>query len=156
MLVNCIVYQEGANDDLYIGTDVGVYHKDNSMSEWMPFNNGLPNVIVKELEIHYNKGTISAATFGRGIWESPLNTLSSVNTNNIKAFDFSIYPNPGKNEIIIKTNANNISTSIFSLTGQKIIETSLKKINTSVLAKGYYIVEVKNGEIIKRKKVVIK
>ena len=30
----------------------------------MPFNNGLPNVIVKELEIHYNKGTISAATFG--------------------------------------------------------------------------------------------
>ena len=154
--VNCIVYQEGANDDLYIGTDVGVYHKDNSMSEWTPFNNGLPNVIVKELEIHYNKGTISAATFGRGIWESPLNTLSSVNTNNIKSFDFSIYPNPGKNEIIINTHANNISTSIFSLTGQKIIETSLKKINTSVLAKGYYIVEVNNGEIIKRKKVVIK
>ena len=122
----------------------------------MPFNNGLPNVIVKELEIHYNKGTISAATFGRGIWESPLNTLSSVNTNNIKSFDFSIYPNPGKNEIIINTHANNISTSIFSLTGQKIIETSLKKINTSVLAKGYYIVEVNNGEIIKRKKVVIK
>ena len=65
--VNCIVYQGGANDDLYIGTDVGVYYKDNTMTEWVPFNNGLPNVIVNELEIHYNEGTISAATYGRGL-----------------------------------------------------------------------------------------
>ena len=28
------------------------------MSDWIPFNDGLPNVIVKELEIHYDGGTL--------------------------------------------------------------------------------------------------
>ena len=88
--VNCIVYQGGADDDLYIGTDIGVYYKNNLMTEWVPFNDGLPNVIVKELEIHYDKGTISAATFGRGVWESPLNTLSSLTTNNIEKLNYSM------------------------------------------------------------------
>ena len=35
---------------------------------------GLPNVVVSELEIHYASEKIRAATFGRGIWESPLYT----------------------------------------------------------------------------------
>ena len=27
--------------DLYIGTDIGVFHKDSTMTEWQLFNNGL-------------------------------------------------------------------------------------------------------------------
>ena len=154
--VNCIVYQGGANDDLYIGTDIGVYYKDNTMTEWIPFNNGLPNVIVKELEIHYDEGTISAATFGRGVWESPLNTLSSVSTNNITKLNYTIYPNPAKDKITIRANTSNINVRVFTLTGQKVIETTSKTISTANLAKGYYIVEVKSAGIIKRDKLVIK
>ena len=71
-----------ANGDIYVGTDVGVYHKDNSMTDWAPYMNGLPNVVVNELEINYNTQKIVAATFGRGIWESDLNTNSTY-TNNI-------------------------------------------------------------------------
>ena len=63
--VNCIVHQANANEDLYIGTDIGVYHKDNTMSDWAPYKNGLPNVVVNELEIHYPTNRIRAATFGR-------------------------------------------------------------------------------------------
>ena len=76
--VNCIVYQHSTNDDLYVGTDVGVYYKNNTMTDWVPFMNGLPNVIVNELEIHYAEGTISAATYGRGIWKSLVNTLPAM------------------------------------------------------------------------------
>ena len=154
--VNCIVYQAGANDDLYIGTDIGVYHKDNTMTEWIAFNDGLPNVIVKELEIHYDKGTISAATFGRGVWESPLNTLSSVSINNKENLDYIIYPNPAKDKITISTNAKSINVKIFNLTGQKVIETTTKKVNVSNLAKGYYIVKVRSNGITKRDKLIIK
>ena len=154
--VNCIVYQGGANDDLYIGTDVGVYYKDNTMTEWIPFNDGLPNVIVKELEIHYSTGTISAATFGRGIWESPLNTLSTTNNDNVELFSFSVYPNPAKDQITISTNATNIKVNIFTLTGQKIITTTSKTIETTTLAKGCYIIEVNSDNIIKRKKLIIR
>jgi hypothetical protein len=65
-----------ANDLVYIGGDAGVYYKDNTMSEWKLFNNGLPNVKIMELEI-YNSGSQSAsklraATYGRGLWESDL------------------------------------------------------------------------------------
>jgi hypothetical protein len=154
--VNCIVYQGGANDDLYIGTDVGVYYKNNTMIEWIPFNDGLPNVIVKELEIHYTEGTISAATFGRGVWESPLNTLPSATTNDIEKLDYIIYPNPAKDQITIRANTSSINISIFSLTGQKIIEATSKTINLDNLAKGCYIIEIASNDMIKRDKLVIK
>ena len=154
--VNCIVYQGGANDDLYIGTDVGVYYKDNSMTEWIPFNNGLPNVIVRELEIHYEKGTISAATYGRGVWESPLNTLSTVSAKNETSLDYIIYPNPANKQVTIQTNKNNISVRIFNLTGQVVMKTESKNINVSNLARGYYIVELTNNGIVKQDRLIIK
>lgn len=71
--VNCIVHQKGgANDPIYVGTDVGVYYRDNSLSSWTSFMSGLPNVIVSELEIDLSQTKIYAATFGRGLWRSTL------------------------------------------------------------------------------------
>lgn len=70
--VNCIVYREGSDDELYVGTDVGVYTRDNNTNDWIAFNNGLPNVIVSELEIHYASNRLRAATYGRGLWEASL------------------------------------------------------------------------------------
>lgn len=73
--VNCVVFQNGAaNDAIYVGTDVGVYYKDNT-STWIAFNTGLPNVSVRDLEIYYASGRLRAATFGRGTWDSDLYTL---------------------------------------------------------------------------------
>jgi photosystem II stability/assembly factor-like uncharacterized protein len=69
---NCIVYQNGSNDGLYVGMDVGVYYRDDSMNDWVLFSNRLPNVIVSELDIDYVSGRIFAGTFGRGMWNSSL------------------------------------------------------------------------------------
>jgi len=72
---NCIVYQNGSpNQSLYVGTDVGVYYRDNTAGSWVAYNTGLPNVIVNELEIQYTANKLRAATYGRGIWQSDLNT----------------------------------------------------------------------------------
>jgi PKD repeat protein len=65
----CIAYDPGTNDGLYVGTDIGVYYKDNTMSNWIFYSNGLPNVIVHELEFHQASHTLRAATYGRGLWE---------------------------------------------------------------------------------------
>jgi hypothetical protein len=70
--VNCVTYQNNSNDAIYVGTDVGVYYRDGSMSSWIPFMTGLPNVIVNDFEIFYPTGKIRAATYGRGVWESNL------------------------------------------------------------------------------------
>ena len=163
--VNCIVYQHSTNDDLYVGTDVGVYYKNNTMTDWVPFMNGLPNVIVKELEIHYTEGTISAATFGRGVWKSTLNTQPlSISENNIKSFD--IYPNPATEQITINITSNiinNLTATIYSITGQSILEKEVSStstvINTTNLAKGYYILKLSNkkgSSVSIRKNLIIK
>jgi photosystem II stability/assembly factor-like uncharacterized protein len=72
MPVDTIVYQKTANDAVYIGTDAGVYYRNDSMSQWVPYKTGLPNVIVDDLQIDYKTKTIRAATYGRGIWDAPL------------------------------------------------------------------------------------
>lgn len=156
--VNCIIYQGGANDDLYVGTDVGVYHKDNSSSDWTPFMNGLPNVIVSELEIHYDEGTISAATYGRGIWKSPLKTLSTA-VNNTEVKSFNIYPNPANNKLTISLGTqmlSDLNLSIYAITGQKVLTEKIQNITTTIdissLSKGYYIVDINNNM---RKKLII-
>ncbi len=69
---NTVVYERLSLQRLYVGTDIGVYYRDQDMPDWQDFNTGLPNVIISELEIQYGTKKIRAATYGRGIWESPL------------------------------------------------------------------------------------
>jgi photosystem II stability/assembly factor-like uncharacterized protein len=69
--VNTIVYQKNSPDRLYIGTDIGVFYSDYESGYWERFGDGLPNVIVQELEIDYGQSIkLRAATYGRGIWET--------------------------------------------------------------------------------------
>lgn len=75
--VNCIAYQNGTADGLYIGTDMGVYYKDDNLSAWQPFWNGLPNVVITELEPNYVANKLRAGTYGRGAWESDFYTINA-------------------------------------------------------------------------------
>ncbi len=65
---NCIIYENGSDDGLYVGMDVGVYYRDNSMNDWVLFSNGLPNAIVADMDINYGTGKLYIGTFGRGVW----------------------------------------------------------------------------------------
>jgi photosystem II stability/assembly factor-like uncharacterized protein len=81
--INCIVYDKSVNEGLYIGNKTGIFYKDAALSDWIPFNTGLPVVDVRELEIYYdtiNPGNdrIKAATYGRGLWQSDLMGLLTV------------------------------------------------------------------------------
>ncbi|MFT4678216.1 MAG: photosystem II stability/assembly factor-like uncharacterized protein [Litorivivens sp.] len=70
--VNCIVYDKETEKGVYIGTDLGVFYTDETLANWEIFGDGLPNVIVSELEINYSESKLLAATFGRGIWRSDM------------------------------------------------------------------------------------
>jgi hypothetical protein len=68
--VNCLAVDN--DNGVYAGTDIGVFYRSPTMSNWMPWSNGLPNVPVTELVI-YDDGSIKrirAATFGRGVWSA--------------------------------------------------------------------------------------
>jgi photosystem II stability/assembly factor-like uncharacterized protein len=80
--INCIVYDasSGTNNGIYIGTDIGVFYRNNTLGDWIPFSNNLPVVEITDLEIHDALGLLRAGTYGRGIWETSLysNCLSSL------------------------------------------------------------------------------
>ncbi len=66
---NCSVYQVGTSDLVYVGMDVGVYYRDNTMSTWTLYNSGLPNMPIFDMEISpANPTKLTAASYGRGVW----------------------------------------------------------------------------------------
>lgn len=68
-----IVHQGRHSDNpVYVGTGLGVYRLDDTLSEWEDYFTGLPSVAVSDLEISLEEGIISASTYGRGVWQSPI------------------------------------------------------------------------------------
>ncbi|HNL66080.1 MAG TPA: T9SS type A sorting domain-containing protein, partial [Ferruginibacter sp.] len=67
-----VVIENNAVQGLYVGMNTGVYYKNDTMSAWKNYTGNLPTVAVNELEIQYNAGKLRVATYGRGVWETPL------------------------------------------------------------------------------------
>lgn len=74
--VNCIEI-DSVTAVIYVGTDYGVFHKGINDTVWLATGEGLPGVIVNELEIHYGTGQLFAATFGRGVWTYKLRSCNA-------------------------------------------------------------------------------
>jgi len=71
--VNTIVFQNStADDEVYVGADIGVYYLNNTLSDWESFSTNLPNCAVTDLEIFYPGSKLRASTYGRGAWETDL------------------------------------------------------------------------------------
>ncbi|MCG8700617.1 MAG: T9SS type A sorting domain-containing protein [Bacteroidales bacterium] len=133
----CIVFEKNEDQEerLYLGTQFGVYYRDESMSEWQHYGSGLPNINIQDIEIHYKSKKVIAGTFGRGVWEAPLksNPVGSDNVNSDK-FHINVYPNPVNNKQNITIETGNISPNS-NLTA-KIVDVSGRtvkqfKLNTS-------------------------
>jgi Secretion system C-terminal sorting domain len=60
------------DEELYVSTDLGIYYRNKYHPEWICFNGALPNTPVTDLKVNGNKKIITAATYGRGIWQSNL------------------------------------------------------------------------------------
>jgi len=57
-------------DAIYVGLDVGVYCKDATHSDFIPFMTNLPMVKVMDIEINETNNKVRVGTYGRGVWES--------------------------------------------------------------------------------------
>ena len=61
-----------AIENLYVGTSAGVYRLEDNATSWEPFLNNLPNSSIRDLEINTTDGIMTAATYGRGVWQTAL------------------------------------------------------------------------------------
>ncbi len=70
---NIIKHQDfHSQNPLFLGTSLGVYRYDDTTGDWESFDNGLPNVSVTDLDINYVDSNLTAATYGRGVWQSDI------------------------------------------------------------------------------------
>ncbi|MBU6343043.1 MAG: hypothetical protein KGS48_16225, partial [Bacteroidetes bacterium] len=130
---NCVIYQNTTNDLLYVGMDVGVYYKDNNMSDWAVLNTGLPNVEIDELEIRYSTGKIRAATYGRGLWETDVQcSAPTVSAPSVTQ------PTCAANSGAITVNATGVGTLEYSINNGSTWQTG--STFTSLAAGSYNIV----------------
>jgi photosystem II stability/assembly factor-like uncharacterized protein len=75
--VNCILHSGYRDNGLFIGTDIGVFYRNDNMSEWELWGEGLPVTPVTDLEIYHSNeigetSVLRAATYGRSMWEYDL------------------------------------------------------------------------------------
>ena len=57
-----------SDETLYVGTELGLYWKNNTTTNWQKLGTGLPNVIISDIKIGTENGNIYVGTYGRGMW----------------------------------------------------------------------------------------
>lgn len=67
-----VIDKDDPKETLYTGMNTGVYYRDNTMSDWVPYLTGLPLVAVNELDIQQSSRKLRVGTYGRGVWENDL------------------------------------------------------------------------------------
>jgi len=76
-----MVYDKSSDEGIYIGTDIGVYYKDATLTSWVDYSEGLPAIRVSGMDIYYGatrqSSFLTIATDGRGFWRSELNEISA-------------------------------------------------------------------------------
>jgi subtilisin-like proprotein convertase family protein len=67
--VSAFVVDPRNSNNLFAGTDIGVFNSTDGGATWNPYGTGFPRVAVFELALHAPTGTLRAVTHGRGLWE---------------------------------------------------------------------------------------
>src|SRR5437016_10892107 len=115
--VNAFAVDALNSNNLYAGTDIGVFNSTDAGANWAPYGTGLPRVAVFDLNIQKSAHKIRIGTHGRGAWEiaavavsaPPDFTVSvSSGTQTIAAgqsanFTFTVTPQNGFNSTITFT-----------------------------------------------------
>ncbi|MCF8246478.1 MAG: T9SS type A sorting domain-containing protein [Saprospiraceae bacterium] len=71
--VTCILAQYGTDGGVYVGTTKGIFYRNNSMSDWQAYTDGLPiSLEPNKMKPFYKKSLIRMAAWNGGVWEAPL------------------------------------------------------------------------------------
>ncbi|MCB2156049.1 hypothetical protein KQI84_14315 [bacterium] len=62
------------SNTIIVGSDIGAYRSDDGGNTWVYWNDGLPPVVITDMAYLANGRKLRAGTYGRGIWETPLDS----------------------------------------------------------------------------------
>ncbi|MEP7096429.1 MAG: hypothetical protein ABI748_02095 [Dokdonella sp.] len=73
--VNSLIFDPTFPNQVWAGTDIGMYLSADGGNSWIPYNQGVPNVAVFSLAANHQTHTILACTHGRGAFELNLDAI---------------------------------------------------------------------------------
>ncbi len=160
-----IIHQaSSSNNTLYLATNNAVYYTNDDMSNWQIFSSGLPNSQIMDIEVNNVENSVLIATYGRGVWRSPVDeeslTVEDI-TKDSKGIFF--YPNPAHDFVKLNVNIDEVSTiEVFNVNGEVIKTFQSKGVSTkqsfdiSELEKGIYLIRLTSPTHLITKKIIKK
>ncbi len=72
MSARSVVVDNGSDEGLYVGMNIGVYYTNKNLTSWINLTDNLPQVAINEVELQISGGKLRVGTYGRGLWERSL------------------------------------------------------------------------------------
>lgn len=80
-------HERSGKNTIYLGTALGVYYMSDSDTSWKVFDNNLPNVQVRDLEINEEEAKLYAGTYGRGVFVTDIPQVAPASDVRVLAID---------------------------------------------------------------------
>ena len=90
--INAFAVDPANSNNLFAGTDIGVYYSTDGGANWAPFGTGLPRAAVFDMKIQDTNRILRVATHGRGMWEISIGATPPP-TVRLTATDFPVNEN---------------------------------------------------------------
>lgn len=173
--VHSVIVDPDYNQNVYIGSDLGVYVTTNGGSNWFEYRTGMPYALVFDVTIVYPNRKLRVATYGNGIYERKLleNPVGISNFEVENAADFELsqnYPNPFNPKTVIQFNipdnnkSNLVKLTVYNSAGSEL--TKLINENKSAgkytvtfdgsnYPSGVYFYKLESGRFVSTKKMIL-
>lgn len=125
-----VIDESSSNHEFYIGTDIGVYYRNDTNATWIYWGTNLPNTAVTDLKIQQATHKLRAATFGRGVWECDLLSVATSAENTSKKETLNVFTmafNPVNNTLLLNAFVHsdlNSKIQIYDGSGRVVFESS--------------------------------
>ena len=143
-----------SRSDLYVASDIAVFYRNTTGSNWSVLGQGLPRVPVTSLDYHESLDFLLAGTYGRSMYtyEFDLSTAVLDESSSKNASNLRLSPNPVETggSIFLSSDKKLGAVQIYSMQGELLYSesTNSKKLEFQVplsFTTGHYIVISESG-----------
>lgn len=164
ILIKKVLFKQNqTNENIFVGTELGVYFTTNGGVNWSKLGTNFPNVIVNDIKINYLSDKLYVGTYGRGMWEISIEN-STLGTDEV-VFDTkpNVFPNPVNDNVLnVRLSEYNspVNYVIYNVVGGIVSRGNFNQANNTLklnrISKGMYIIRMNEGNKVFTHKFLVK